>query len=591
MKSGITTFLPFLSWLPKTTPQSARADLLAGLTGAIIVLPQGVAFATLAGLPPEYGIYTAIVPAIIAALFGSSMHLVSGPTTAISLVIFSNVSELATAGTPYYIGLVLSMTLLAGLIQFILGSARLGSVVNFVSHSVLTGFTTGAAILIAASQLSGFAGVSIPRSGFLPKDLWALFSMLPQASWHAAAIAMATFVTALLVRSIDKRLPAMLVAMIVGGLVCLGIDGAENGVRMVGALHAAIPPFSVPEFDPQRLGTLLPGALAVAMLGLAEAVSIARSIGTLSHQRIDNNQEFIGQGLSNIVGCFFSAYASSGSFTRTGVNYAAGARSPLSAIFAALLLVGLVSLMGGLAAYLPLPAMAGVIMLVAWNLLDFEHIRRIMRAGSGEPLVFAVTLVSTLTVKLEFALIAGVALSLLIYLHRTTHPHFMPMAPVIIDGSRHIIRQETRALPECPQIKILRLDGSLFFGAAEHVAEELEEVVEKNRGQDHILIIASGINFIDYSGCETIFEERRLLQASGIKLYMCSANPGVKATMERMQCGPSIPLYADKAEAIAQIVPELDMKRCATCTRRVFQECATLPGAELEAENTEKCSV
>ncbi|MGX7949645.1 SulP family inorganic anion transporter [Oleidesulfovibrio alaskensis] len=584
MKTGIAAFFPFMHWLPGVTARTLRADLLAGLTGAIIVLPQGVAFATLAGLPPEYGIYTAVVPAIIAALFGSSMHLVSGPTTAISLVIFSNVSTLAPAGTPDYICLVLSLTLMAGLIQLALGLARLGSVVNFVSHSVLTGFTTGAAILIASSQLGGFAGLSVPRSGFLPRDMATFVSMLPQASWHAVAIAAVTFVTALLVRRVDKRLPAMLIAMATGGLLCLVIDGAANGVRMVGALHAGLPPFSMPVFDPERLGILMPGALAVAMLGLAEAVSIARSVGALSHQRIDNNREFIGQGLSNMVGCFFSAYASSGSFTRTGVNYATGARTPLSAIFAAVLLVGMVSVMGGLAAYLPLPAMAGVIMLVAWNLIDIEHIRRIMSAGSGEPLVFAVTLLSTLTVKLEFALIAGVALSLLIYLHRTMHPHFMPLAPVLIDGMRHIIRQENRNLPECPQLKILRLDGSLFFGAAEHVAEELENIVAANPGQNHILIVASGINFIDYSGCETIFEERKLLQAAGVRLYMCSANPGVRAAMERLQCGPIIPIYEDKAEAIATITPQLDMNRCAVCRLRVFHECAGLPGPEMTAE-------
>ncbi len=579
MQPELTKFFPFLRWLPTVTRRTLRADLSAGMTGAVIVLPQGVAFATLAGLPPEYGIYTAIVPTIIAALFGSSMYLVSGPTTAISLVIFSNVSPLATPGTEKYIMLVLALTFMAGLFQLILGLASLGSVINFVSHSVLTGFTTGAAILIAVGQLGDALGIVVPRSGFFPHDVLTLGAMLPQFNPYALLIAVITFCVALAIRFVDKRLPAMLIAMVAGGGICFLLDGTAKGVRMVSALHGALPDFSVPDFDPQHLSALLPGALAVSMLGLAEAVSIARSVSSLAHQRINNNQEFIGQGLSNVMGCFFSAYASSGSFTRTGVNYAAGARTPLSAIISALLLMLIVLLMGGLTAYLPFPAMAGVIMLVAWNLADIKQIRRILRTGSGEPLIFGVTLAVTLFVKLEFALVAGVALSLLIYLHRTTHPHFIPMLPVCINGYRHIIRREARTLPECPQLKLLRLEGSLFFGAAEHVAEELEHIVAHNPGQKHLLIIANGINFIDYSGCETIFEERRLLQASGVRLYMCSANPEVQASMDRIEHPTPIPLFPGKAEAIAHIVSQLDPEQCARCSARVFQECAQQPGS------------
>jgi len=469
--------LPFLTWWPMVTRRNLRSDLWAGLTGAVIVLPQGVAFAAIAGLPPEYGLYAAMVPVIVAALFGSSHHLISGPTTTASLVIYANISLLAAPGSPDYLRLVLALTFLAGCFKLALGLARLGGVVNFVSHSVVTGFMAGAAILIATSQLGHFFGLTLPRGGsFL--EIWsALLRQLPSANPWVLAVGAVTLASALIIRHLRPRAPALLLAMVIGSVVSLLLDGQAHGVRLVGALPASLPPLSFPGFDLDTLRILVPGALAVAMHGLAEAVSIARAVAIRSNQPIDNSQEFVGQGLANIVGSFFSAYATSGSFTRTGVNYEAGARTPLAAVFSALLLAGIVLLVAPVTAYLPIAAMAGVILLVAAGLINLRGIRHIIRTDRAEAGVLAATFLSTLFVELEFAIYAGVILSLLLYLRRTSHPHCITLAPDPGSPHRPLVNARRHGLAECPQLMILRLDGSIFFGAVNHVTEELHRIM------------------------------------------------------------------------------------------------------------------
>jgi len=578
---NLSRLLPFLGWWPLVNRRTLRADAWAGLTGAVIVLPQGVAFAAIAGLPPQYGLYAAMVPVIVAALFGSSRHLISGPTTAISLVVYANVSQLAGPGTVEYIRLVLALTVLAGVVQLGLGAARLGGVVNFVSHSVVTGFTAGAAILIATSQLGHFFGVTLPRGGtFL--ETWASFAgQLPAVNGHVALIAAATLALALAVRRFRPRAPALLLALIGGSLLCHLTDGPAHGAKLVGALPASLPPLSLPEIDLDTFRVLFPGALAVAMLGLAEAVSIARAVAVRSNQFIDNSQEFIGQGLANMVGGFFSAYASSGSFTRTGVNFDAGGKTPLAAVFSAVFLAAVVLLVAPVTAYLPIAAMAGVIVLVAANLVNIRAIRHILQTDRAEAGVLAATFLATLFVALEFAIYAGVMLSLLLYLRRTSHPHFITLAPNPATAARSLVNTRGKNLPECPQLKILRLDGSIFFGAVNHIAEELHRIVEESREQCHILIVGSGINFIDAGGCHMIFNETGSLRLSGREIFFCSLKSEVRGLLRRGGCLARIGeanVFRDKASAIAGIVPRLDPARCACCRERVFAECAGRPG-------------
>ena len=330
-KNFLHRVFPFLSWARLVNKDTLRADSLAGLTGAIIVLPQGIAFAAIAGMPPIYGLYTAMITPIVAALFGSSMHLISGPTTAISLVIFGTVSKFAVPESTEYIQFVLTLTLLAGIFQFGMGLARLGVLVNFVSHSVVVGFTAGAAILIATSQLGKVLGIIIPREGDFLGKWYHIFTGLPETNYYVFGIAIFTLLIALLITKFIPKVPNLLVAMIAGSTLAFFIGGADHGVALVGKLDAQLPPFSLPDFARLEIEELVPYAFAIALLGLIEAVAIGKSIASKSGQRIDGNQEFIGQGLSNIVGSFFSSYAGSGSFTRSGVNYSAGAKTPMAA--------------------------------------------------------------------------------------------------------------------------------------------------------------------------------------------------------------------------------------------------------------------
>jgi SulP family sulfate permease len=567
--------LPFLQWWPLVTRESLKKDLIAGLTGAIIVLPQGIAFATIAGLPPEYGLYTAMVTPIVAALFGSSRHLISGPTTAISIVVFSSISHYAEPGSPEFIRLALTLTFLAGAYQFGFGLARLGTLVNFVSHTVVVGFTAGAAILIATSQIKHVLGVDVPR-GESFADTWIdIFHQLGNINWYVLVIASATLATAILMRKISPRMPHLLIALVVGGIIALLLGAQEHSVALVPAIPSHLPPLSKPDLSFATIQQLAPEAFAVALLGLIEAVSISRAVAAKSHQRIDSNQEFIGQGLSNMFGSFFSSYAGSGSFTRSGVNYAAGAVTPLSAIFAAVLLMLVVLLIAPLTAYIPVAAMGGVILLVAWNLIEFHQMKVLIRASRSETGILIVTFLATLFLELEFAIYIGVLLSLVIFLNRTSHPDIITLAPDRDNPKNKFINIETKPLPQCPQLRIIRIDMSIYFGSVNHIESKLAEIYEK-QGIKHILLVLSGANFIDTAGAEMLTHEAKSLQEQGGNLYFCGMKGKVWQFMAQggfiREIGAA-QFFEGKPEAITSIYKRLDKSRCETCVTRIFREC------------------
>jgi SulP family sulfate permease len=574
-------FIPFLQWRHLITRKSTRADILAGITGAIIVLPQGVAFAIIAGLPPEYGLYSAIVPAMVAALFGSSHHLISGPTTAISIVVFTTVSPLAEPSSTAYIQIVLTLTFIAGLFQLALGLARLGALVNFVSHSVVVGFTAGAALLIGTSQISNFLGIPGSKHHAFVHIWMDLFRRLPETNFIVFGIALATLAAALFFRTYFPRWPGMLFSMIIGSLLAAVLHGKEHGVRLIGSLPGHLPPLSLPDLSTASIRELAPASLAVAMLGLAEAVSIARSVATRSHQRIDSNQEFIGQGLSNIVGSFFSSYAASGSFTRTGLNYDVGAQTPMAAVYAAISLTVVLLFVAPLTAYLPMASMAGVLLVIAYSLIDMHHIKTIVKTSKPETAILAVTFVATLLVELEFAIYIGVILSLLLYLNRTSHPRIITLVPDPDSNRRGFVNIQKKPSPECPQLKIVRIDGSMFFGAVNHIAEELHAITKQNPEQAHILIVGGGINFIDVAGCEMLANEAHRLHLSGRKLYLCSLKGEVMDVLRRggyLDRIGQVNVFHTKSEALKKITStRLDPERCRVCKVRIFNECRQMP--------------
>lgn len=564
---------PFLNWIGAVNRNTLKDDAMAGLTGAIIVLPQGIAFAEIAGMPPIYGLYTAMITPIIAALFGSSKHLISGPTTAISLVIFSAVSAMAEPKTADFVALVLTLTLMAGIIQFILGLARMGTLVNYVSHSVVIGFTAGAAILIATSQLKHVLGFNVPGGEFIEK--WKhIFGSIGELNFYVLLIAMVTLVTAILIKRFTPRIPNLLVAMIVGGVLTYFIDGEAKGITLVGELPANLPPFSVPNLSFHNFEIMASNAFAIALLGLIEAVAIGRSIASKTHQRLDGNQEFIGQGLSNIVGSFFSCYAGSGSFTRSGVNYSAGAKTPLAAVFAAVLLMLVLLLIAPLTAYLPIPAMGGVILLVAYNLIDWKGIRHIFKASTRETVVFSITMLSTLFLELEFAIYIGVIFSLIFYLQATSKPRVVTVAPNERDIKRAFVNIERMPVETCPQLKVCRIDGPLYFGAVNKVADDLSQMLDDD--EKNLLIVGNGISLIDMAGAELFEVQAKLWKERGGRLYFSSLRLQVREFLERGGYSEAIgkeAFFETKEEAIKQIYNLLDKEVCSACERKIFLEC------------------
>ncbi len=413
------SLLPLLSWLPRQTRASVGRDLLVGLSGAILALPQSIAYALIAGLPPEYGLYAAIVPVLIACLWGSSWHLICGPTAAISIVLYASVSPLAVPASEDYITLILLLTLLAGVFQWLLGMLRFGALVNFVSHSVVLGFTLGAAVVIALGQLPNLLGLELPNQATALNSLSQLLQHLSEVDRPSLLLGLGTLALGVAFKLLAPRWPGLLLSLVFSALVVWLLPGVFGHVQLVSAFAGRLPPLSPLPLDLELILRLLPSAVAVGMLGLVTSLSIARSLSARSEQLLDANQEVRAQGLSNMVGAFFSGYLSSGSFTRSGLSYEAGACSPLAGVFSALW-VALFAVAGaGLIAHIPIPAMAGSILLICWGLVDHRGIRALFRVSRAEFVVMSLTCVATLLLELQTAIYAGVLASLVFYLKRT----------------------------------------------------------------------------------------------------------------------------------------------------------------------------
>ena len=409
---------PFARWIPDwRRPGTLRADLLAGLTGAVVVLPQGVAFATLAGLPPQYGLYAAMLPCIVAALFGSSRLMVSGPANAIALMTMALIAPLAEPGTPDYVRLVLTLTFLVGALQLLLGLARVGAIVERVPHSVIVGFTAGAALLIIVYQLAPALGLQLPRAGSTWAHLKNVAAHLGQTQPPAVLAVLLTAAVALLARPLNRWVPSMLLAVLAGSLAAklvAWLAPSWPALATVQALPGPLPPLSWPDLSAGTVRTLFGATLVMTLLGLVEAIAIAKAVARQYHDTLDGNREFIGQGLSNLAGAFSSAMPSSGSFNRSGVNVEAGARTPLAAALSALLLVLILSAVGPLAAHLPLAVVAGVLMVVARGLIDVAELRRLWAEEPLERAPLLVTLVGTVALSLEWAILLGITSALLV---------------------------------------------------------------------------------------------------------------------------------------------------------------------------------
>ena len=637
----------FGDWVRFVSPASLRADALAGLLGAVLVLPQGIAFATLAGLPPEYGLYTAIVPCIIAALFGSSWHVMSGPTNANSLALFAMLSPLAIAFSPAYIQLALVVTVMVGALQWLIGALRLGVLANFIAPSVLFGFTSGAALLIAVHALPDLLGLAAAPEHGAGAVIVHVLTQLVYANPAALAVAGLTLGVSLLLRRFRPRWPFMLIGLAVATALAWGwshFNAADatpaSSLRTVGLMTTPWPRFEVPRIGWAQVPDLIGLAFALTIVALGQAISIAKTVALRSGQRIDANREFRGQGLSNIVGGFFSCYVSCGSMNRSMPNLQAGARTPLAAVFSALLLLALVAVSAPVLAQIPMAGLAGLLVLVALSLVDMARWRELFTLSRSDFGVALATMLATITIRMEMAILLGMLLSLMSFLYRTSRPAMRAMGFdsrgldrqfVVIDNPRAAALEaldaappqapppaaqpkalplnaalpgatlphatppeETRQpLPECPQLKLLRMEGEVYFGATQHVADILHALRSQPNPQKHLLVMAKSMNFIDLAGAELWAAELAARRAMGGSLYFHRPRPEVirmwRKTGFTGVLGPEHQ-FPDKFSAISTIFGKLDPEICRHCTARIFWECKTAPGAD-DPDNQPKSSL
>ncbi len=583
--------LPFLAWTPLVNARTLQADFWAAVTGALVVLPQGIAYATIAGMPPEYGLYAGMIPAVVAALFGSSWQLVSGPTVAGSLVMFSALSAMAEPASAQYVVLGLTLAFLVGVIELTMGILKLGALVNFISHSVIVGFTAGAGVLIAANQLKNFFNLPVPRGSHFYEVIGYVATHVHDISWMTAAVGTITVLTAVGVKRYIPRAPYMIAAILVASVAGYIMNTISPGsVRTVGALPSSLPPLSAPSFSLDMWRSLTSVTLAMTLFALTEAISISRAMALRTGQHIDSNQEFIGQGLSNIAGAFFSGYVATGSFNRSALNYSVGAQTPVAAILAGTFLMFIVVLVAPFAVYLPNATMAGILFIVAYGLWDSHHIKQITRTSYSDTAVLAVTFFSALLLELDVAIFAGVMLSLLLYLRQTSSPQILIRVPDPFSPSRKFT--DSRGdLPECGQVRLIRIDGSLFFGAVNAFQETLRGYEETAPQCRHLLIVMQGVNFIDVAGAEAIVAMARRFRARGGGLYLIRPKARVLELLERGHYIDDIGrenIFGSKTTALRTVYRNLDYNICQTCGLRVFVECGRMGKQEPQEDDGEE---
>ncbi|WP_322487844.1 SulP family inorganic anion transporter, partial [Chloroflexus sp.] len=422
-RSASTLFTQPIRLVRSFTPETLRADFLAGLTVGLVLLPQSLAFAILGGLPPIVGLYSALTATIAGALWGSSSHLNSGPTNTAAIITLSVLAPVVAVGSADFVTAASLIAVMAGIIRLLMGVARLGILVNFVSDAVSVGFTAGAGILILSNQISTILRIDLPSGADLFTTINEISGHLDAIHWPSLAVGMAVIALIVLTPRLTRKIPAVLISIVVVSPVVWFLDLKAQGVRVMGPVPPGFPPLAqLPIFDLALIAHLLNGALALAIIGLVEAVAIARAIAGYTGQRIDSNQEFVGQGLANIVSGMFSGMPCSSSFNRSALAFQSGGKTAFTAVVSGITVFLATTVLGPLLAEVPRAALAGALAVTAWSMVDRRNMARIWRGSRSEGFIMMITLVLTLTLPLQFAILIGVLMSLGYYLLRTAMP-------------------------------------------------------------------------------------------------------------------------------------------------------------------------
>ncbi len=560
--------------------QDLSPDLVAGVTVAAVAIPQSIAYASIAELPPQYGLYAAVVAAVIGSLWGSSRHLATGPVNAVSMLVLPVLLGVAAVGTPEFLIAASTLAVMVGVLNIVLAVLRFGALVTLASRSVLIGFTAGAAIHIAVGQLKHLLRIDEPAEPELYRQLAAIFSEIRQTHLLSLGLGVGTLVLLVVLRRLGPRVPAALVA-ISAAAAAVAVFGLEDlGVRVVGAIPRSLPPLTWTTLDSlpdvEMIRGMGMGALAVAALGLVEAVASGQALARRGGDRIDSNQEFFGQGIANVATGLFSGYPCSGSFTRSAVAQQVGGRTALTGIITgATVLLGML-MFAPYARYIPRAAIAAVLLAIAWGMLERHQILRVFKTSRTEGAIMGVTFLATLVQPLDFAILAGILFSLAFFVIRSSLPRVYQVVPDRL--FRHLVQSEKQ--PVCPQLAVMNIRGPLFFGAVHHIEEELRHNLEDNPGQHLLMLRMHGVDIIDLSGIEMLESTVNTYRSFGGDVFLVRLREPVEQVMRDSGFLDFIGLdhVLPQEGAIEYLFEDvLDPAVCTyECELRVFAECQAL---------------
>lgn len=516
----LKNYVPILKWLPNYNRNQLRGDIIAGLTTGILLVPQAMAYAMIAGLPPIYGLYASLLPLLIYAVFGTSKQLASGPVAIVSVLVMAGVGQFAIPETEQFIQLAILTGMLAGLMQIAMGVFRLGMLVNFLSHPVLSGFTSAAAVIIGLGQLKHFLGIEIPRSNYIHETLWNLVIHIEDTHFLTFAIGFGGVVFIKLLSKIKKTFPAALVTLIISTLAVYAFGWDAKGVQIIGQVPTGLPSFSIPSFSFEQLNQLIPISITICLISFVESIAIAKTLENRHKDyKVDANQELIGLGLSKFLGAFFQAYPTTGSFSRSFINDEAGAKTNMagvvSMIFVALVLIFFTPLFY----YMPRAILASIIMISVFGLIDLKEPKYLLRSDRSDLIMLVTTFVATLVMGIGTGVLMGILLSLSEVLLRSTKPHMTVLGQL----PNTVYYRNAERYPEAlkrDEILIVRFDAQLYFANVNYFKDTLEEFMEEKGEELRVIILeASSVNALDSTGMHTLKDVIEDCARKGISFY------------------------------------------------------------------------
>ncbi len=526
--------IPILDWLPNYKGTLFLGDLIAGVTVAIVLIPQGIAYALIAGLPPIYGLYCALVPQVIYAIFGSSRQVAIGPVAMDSLIVATGVSTLALTGSDSYISIAILLALVVGTIQLLLGIFRLGFVVNFLSKPVTTGFTSAVALTIGINQFRNFLGVEFAQSDQIQYVLEDVWNNITDYNAHTTIIGLVSALTIITLRKVNKKIPNALIVVVLGILVIRYFGIALNDVDIVKDIPSGLPEFSVPELDIDLIRELLPIAFTLVMVGYLETISIGKSLEAKQDKyRIRPNQELIALGLSNMVGSLFKAYPSASSFSRSAINQETGGTTGMSSLISAGIVMMTLLFLTPLFYHLPKTVLAAIIIVAVFGLVNIKEALFLWKASRMDFWLLAATFFSTLFLGIEYGIMTGVGLSLIVLIFRTSRPYTVELGKV---PNSNFYRNRDRFSDVIIKndILVFRFDAQLFYVNAAYFRDRLDELAEsKGKHLKLIVLDAESINRMDSTGVEMLKERIRYYQKRDILFYLAGVKGPVRDTLFR----------------------------------------------------------